>query len=269
MSRLRAYAVPSRARGQSSCLPQLRPSSAHWRRRTPADLFDDGAATRIELPKTVADPLRFRDRRRYTDRLKEAQTVYGRRQRRGGRRPRADRRPARGGRRVRFRLHGRLDGAGRGRSTARRGQARRVAGGGADRRPRLGRRAHAGRRLIVDADAAHDHRRRHGQGGGAPLHRAADRPDDRRRIGIVCDGRRHHLGRARRRHRLCRRAGHRGDDPRKAARRVSARRISARPRHDRHGGATRGTARDDRAAARPAARAATAECSRAPTPDAA
>ena len=40
-------------------------------------LFDDGAATRIELPKTVADPLRFRDRRRYTDRLKEAQTTYG------------------------------------------------------------------------------------------------------------------------------------------------------------------------------------------------
>ena len=40
-------------------------------------LFDDGAATRIELPKTAADPLRFRDRRRYTDRLKEAQTIYG------------------------------------------------------------------------------------------------------------------------------------------------------------------------------------------------
>ena len=30
----------------------------------------------FELPKTVADPLHFRDRRRYTDRLKEAQTTY-------------------------------------------------------------------------------------------------------------------------------------------------------------------------------------------------
>jgi acetyl-CoA carboxylase carboxyl transferase subunit beta len=40
-------------------------------------LFDDGAATRIELPRTIVDPLRFRDRRRYTDRLKEAQTTYG------------------------------------------------------------------------------------------------------------------------------------------------------------------------------------------------
>ena len=36
-------------------------------------LFDDGAFTRIELPKTVVDPLKFRDRKRYTDRLKEGQ----------------------------------------------------------------------------------------------------------------------------------------------------------------------------------------------------
>ncbi len=40
-------------------------------------LFDEGAFTRIELPKTPVDPLRFRDRRRYSDRLKEAQTAFG------------------------------------------------------------------------------------------------------------------------------------------------------------------------------------------------
>jgi acetyl-CoA carboxylase carboxyl transferase subunit beta len=40
-------------------------------------LFDDGTMTRIELPKTVVDPLRFRDRRRYADRLKEAQAAHG------------------------------------------------------------------------------------------------------------------------------------------------------------------------------------------------
>jgi acetyl-CoA carboxylase carboxyl transferase subunit beta len=40
-------------------------------------LFDDGAFTRIELPKTVADLLRFRDRRRYAERLKEAQGAHG------------------------------------------------------------------------------------------------------------------------------------------------------------------------------------------------
>ncbi len=36
-------------------------------------LFDDGEYQRIELPKVTLDPLRFRDRKRYADRLKEAQ----------------------------------------------------------------------------------------------------------------------------------------------------------------------------------------------------
>src|SRR5260221_13801544 len=40
-------------------------------------MFDDGAFTRIELPKTVVDPLKFRDRKRYTDRLKEGQAAFG------------------------------------------------------------------------------------------------------------------------------------------------------------------------------------------------
>ncbi|HSR71337.1 MAG TPA: acetyl-CoA carboxylase, carboxyltransferase subunit beta [Kiloniellales bacterium] len=35
-------------------------------------LFDDGRYNRIELPETPVDPLRFRDRKRYSDRLKEA-----------------------------------------------------------------------------------------------------------------------------------------------------------------------------------------------------
>ena len=34
--------------------------------------FDQDAFTRIELPKAVTDPLKFRDTKRYTDRLKEA-----------------------------------------------------------------------------------------------------------------------------------------------------------------------------------------------------
>jgi acetyl-CoA carboxylase carboxyl transferase subunit beta len=40
-------------------------------------VFDDGAFTRIELPKAIIDPLRFRDRRRYADRLKESQATFG------------------------------------------------------------------------------------------------------------------------------------------------------------------------------------------------
>jgi acetyl-CoA carboxylase carboxyl transferase subunit beta len=40
-------------------------------------LFDDGASEPIELPRVPIDPLRFRDRKRYTDRLREAQAVHG------------------------------------------------------------------------------------------------------------------------------------------------------------------------------------------------
>lgn len=36
-------------------------------------LFDDGSWARIELPKAPVDPLKFRDAKRYSDRLKEAQ----------------------------------------------------------------------------------------------------------------------------------------------------------------------------------------------------
>ncbi|HZU89562.1 MAG TPA: acetyl-CoA carboxylase, carboxyltransferase subunit beta [Stellaceae bacterium] len=40
-------------------------------------LFDEGLWTRIELPKTPVDPLRFRDRMRYADRLRENQATHG------------------------------------------------------------------------------------------------------------------------------------------------------------------------------------------------
>lgn len=41
-------------------------------------LYDEGKYSTIELPRPVTDPLKFRDRKRYTDRLKEAQTGVGR-----------------------------------------------------------------------------------------------------------------------------------------------------------------------------------------------
>ena len=40
-------------------------------------LFDDGKYQRIELPKSVVDPLKFRDTKRYTDRLKDTQAKTG------------------------------------------------------------------------------------------------------------------------------------------------------------------------------------------------
>jgi acetyl-CoA carboxylase carboxyl transferase subunit beta len=40
-------------------------------------LFDNGEFQSIDLPEARADPLKFRDRRKYTDRLKEAQAKTG------------------------------------------------------------------------------------------------------------------------------------------------------------------------------------------------
>lgn len=40
-------------------------------------LFDDGRYTRIELPAVPVDPLKFRDQKRYTDRLKDSRAKTG------------------------------------------------------------------------------------------------------------------------------------------------------------------------------------------------
>ena len=40
-------------------------------------LFDDGVFEKLELPKVIADPLRFRDKKRYTERLREAHATLG------------------------------------------------------------------------------------------------------------------------------------------------------------------------------------------------
>ena len=42
-----------------------------------AQIFDDGAHTLIEAPKAPDDPLKFRDTKRYVDRLKAARTATG------------------------------------------------------------------------------------------------------------------------------------------------------------------------------------------------
>ncbi|MBB3064010.1 acetyl-CoA carboxylase, carboxyltransferase subunit beta [Limibacillus halophilus] len=42
-----------------------------------AMLFDDGDYTRVDLPKINIDPLKFRDRKKYSDRLKESQSKTG------------------------------------------------------------------------------------------------------------------------------------------------------------------------------------------------
>jgi acetyl-CoA carboxylase carboxyl transferase subunit beta len=42
-----------------------------------ATLFDEDGGVRVELPPALVDPLHFRDRERYADRLKRAQVAYG------------------------------------------------------------------------------------------------------------------------------------------------------------------------------------------------
>ena len=54
----------------SSCGHHLRVSAAYRLKM----LFDDGEYSLIELPETVADPLRFRDRERYSERLRKARS---------------------------------------------------------------------------------------------------------------------------------------------------------------------------------------------------
>lgn len=52
-------------------------SDHHMRMRSDArlaGLFDDGKYTAVELPDVKADPLKFRDGRRYTDRMKDARS---------------------------------------------------------------------------------------------------------------------------------------------------------------------------------------------------
>lgn len=59
------------------------PSCDHHMRIKPDErfesLFDHGSYEPIDLPDVVADPLKFRDERRYSDRLKDARAKTGRR----------------------------------------------------------------------------------------------------------------------------------------------------------------------------------------------
>jgi acetyl-CoA carboxylase carboxyl transferase subunit beta len=52
------------------------PHCGHHMRATAAErlawTFDEGSYTRIDLPKAVVDPLKFRDQKRYADRLRDA-----------------------------------------------------------------------------------------------------------------------------------------------------------------------------------------------------
>ena len=193
----------------------------------------------IELlpsPEVREDPLRFRDTKRYTDRIKAARTATERTRRAD--QCHAARSTGRHGgrRRPGFRLHGRVDGRSRSARPSSPASARAIE----DRCPYIIFTAAGGARmqegiLSLMQMPRDDGRAGRAQGGGPALHRRPHRPDHRRRHRLLCDARRRPACRAGRADRLRRPARDRADHPREAARRLPARRISARPRHDRHG----------------------------------
>ena len=84
-----------------------------------AALFDEGSWQRLEMPRGPADPLRFRDQKKYADRLREAQAkTKAADALEAALRP--DRRPAGRDRGDELRVHGRLDGHQPGRGLRRR-----------------------------------------------------------------------------------------------------------------------------------------------------
>ena len=121
-------------------------------------IFDNETWYDIALPEVTADPLKFRDERKYADRIKDARAKtglndavkvgYGKLEGAGRRHRRAG-----------FRFHGRLARHGRRRGDRARPGARGREEIALHRVRGLRRRAHAGRHSVADADAAHHGRR--------------------------------------------------------------------------------------------------------------
>ena len=211
--------------------------------------FDAGSFTELPPPTVPADPLRFKGEKRYADEIKDARAKTGRPEAFTAARG-THRRPAGDDRRCSLSISWAARWAW---AWARRwceAMQAAVAGKAALHPVRLlGRRAHAGRHSVPDADAARHHLRRHAARGGAALYRGADRSHLRRRQRLLRHAGRYPDRRAGRADRLHRRPRHRPDHPRETARRLPARRISAGARHAGHGRASQGNARHPVAAA--------------------
>jgi hypothetical protein len=145
-----------------------------------AAIFDADSFTVLPMPRVVEDPLKFKDSKKYPDRIKAARAATGEQDAMISARG-TDRWPCRRRQRAGFRLHGRIDGDGGGRSLY-----RRRAGSAEGQMPlyhlhRRWRRAHAGRHSQPDADAAHHGGDPDAARRGAALYRRADRSDHWRR----------------------------------------------------------------------------------------
>ena len=210
-------------------------------------IFDNETWYDVALPEVTADPLKFRDERKYADRIKDARAKTG----------------LNDAIKVGY---GKLEGAAvviavqdfdfmggslgmaageaivRGLELAVEKKSPFIvfaASGGARMQEGILSLMQMPRTTVARADAAR---------GEAALHRGADQSDHRRRHRLLRHAGRRADRRARRADRLCRRARDRADHPRETAGRFSARRISQGPRHGRHGGASPRAAPDAGAA---------------------
>ena len=229
--------------GQPVRHPRLQLSHAHGRAEAAGSLCSTTANTpRSPVREVPQDPLKFRDGKRYTDRLKTPRT-----------RP-ISRTPCSS---PRARSKGRTSSPPR--RTSASWPARSAWPPARPSSPAccarwrsapvhpvrgLGRSAHAGGHPLAHADAAHHDCRAEAARGASALSRRAHRPDHRRRHGLLRHaGRRAHR-RARRAHLFRRSARHSADHPRAAARGLPEGRVPAGARHDRHGRASPQAARD-------------------------
>ena len=175
---LRRDDLPPRSRaGAVNVCPQC----GHHMRIGPAErfaaLFDAGVlSSELPPPEVPADPLRFRDEKRYADGLKEARAKTGRPEALTAARGTIDGMPVMIAVQPFDFLGGSL-GMGVGEALVAAMQAA-VAEKRALHSVRVvRRRAHAGRNSFADADAARHHLRGHAARGGVALYRRADRSD--------------------------------------------------------------------------------------------
>ena len=197
------------------------------------------------------DPLRFKDTKRYRERLNQAQRETDERDAlvvmAGTLKSDAGRRG-----RLRVSFHLGLDGLGRRRAVRARRRVLHPASAPARLLLRERRRAHAGGAVLAAADGEDELGARAARGREAAVRLRDDRSDDGRRFGEPRAARRRQHRRARRADLLRGAARHRADDRRDAARRLPARRVPAREGRDRHDPRSPARARPDRGAAREA-----------------
>src|SRR5712692_3968050 len=233
MRRLRRGALQHRPGEEPQRLPEVRAPRAAGRAPAPGRAARPGRPLRDRCRGAAARPAQvpgFAPLRR----APLGSAGADRRRRCAGRDAGLDQGARPGLRRVRVRLHGRLDGLGGRRVLNAWSQGRDRAEVAVRLRHRFGRGAHAGGCVVARADGE-NHRRADRSRRAAPaVHHGPHRPDHGRGLGELRDARRRGDRRAEGSDRLRRAARDRADRAAEASRGLPARRVPAREGRDRH-----------------------------------